>query len=381
MVNKERLLQSFVKLVETDSPSMREGKVRDLLKAELSRRGIVSEEDRAAESLGGEAGNLLARIAGTLPGPPILFAAHMDTVEPARGVRAKVQDGVVASRGDTILGADDKAAVAAILEALDVLQEKGYSHPPLELLFTVGEEQGLKGAKAFDFGRLQSKIGYVLDAGGNPGTIVLQSPCQNEMEFRVKGKAAHAGINPEEGLNAIHVAAAALAMMPCGRIDEETTCNFGTITGGTARNIVADSCIIWGEARSLNRSKLEALTHRLVVGFQEEVGKKGGDAEVKVHFLYPEIQLDASEEVVQRALRAARHIGLQPRLTSTGGGSDASIINGAGIRCANLGIGMQKVHTTEEFIRIDDLVHDAQWVVAIILDQGGNTYTAEEHPE
>lgn len=370
MVNKERLLQSFVKLVETDSPSLHEGRIRDLLKAEFARRGFECEEDHAAETLEGECGNLLVQIAGDLSQPPLLFAAHMDTVEPGRGVRARINGGVVTSGGDTILGSDDKAAIAAMLEALDVLQENNYSHPPLEFLFTVAEEQGLKGAKHFDFSRLQAKSGYVLDAGGDPGTIVIQSPCQNELEFKVLGKAAHAGINPEEGINAIHLAAAALATMPCGRIDEETTCNFGTIEGGTARNIVADYCNIWGEARSLTRDKLEAVTTRLVSGFQQEVENRGGRAEVKVNFLYSEVKLEPSEEVVQRVMRAANKIGFQPRLISTGGGSDASIIHGAGIRCANLGVGMRKVHTVEEYIEVEDLIRDAQLLIAIILDEG-----------
>jgi len=222
------------------------------------------------------------------------------------------------------------------------------------------------GAKLFDFSRLQSKIAYVLDDSNHPGTIVIKSPCQNEIEYMVEGRAAHAGMNPEEGINAIHLAAMALAKMPCGRIDEETTCNFGIIEGGLARNIVAPECRIRGEARSRSPEKLDSITNSLKDAFVNEIESLGGKAEVKVEFLYPEISLQPEEEVVQRALRAARKLGLEPTLAETGGGSDASVINGAGIRCANLGVGMRNVHTTDEYISIDDLVMDVRLILAII---------------
>lgn len=370
MINEKRLLDRFIRLVETDSPSGQEGKIRDLLSEELSRWGYSTAEDGAAALLDGECGNLLVRIPGSLDTEPILFVAHMDTVQPGVGVKALVDGDRVKSAGETILGSDDKAAIAAMLEVLEVMQEHNIPHPPLEYLFTVSEEQGLMGSKVFDFTQVKSRLAYVLDSGGEPGCIVVQSPCQNEIEYTVYGKSAHAGISPEQGINAIQVAAQALAVMPCGRIDAQTTCNFGTIEGGVARNIVAPSCRIKGEARSLKREYLDEITERLVQTFTETVEAAGARAEAEVKFLYPEMKLDPAEEVVELAVAAAQNVGVAPQLVSTGGGSDASMLNGAGIRCANLAIGMCAVHTTDEYILIKDLVDDARLVLAIIEEAG-----------
>ncbi|MGS0764059.1 M20/M25/M40 family metallo-hydrolase [Syntrophomonas curvata] len=367
MVDERRLVDLFIRLVETDSVSGHEGRVRDLLKQHFSARGFEPEEDDAAGILNGNSGNLLVRVGGDVDKPPVLFAAHMDTVEPGEGVKAIIgDDRIIRSQGDTILGSDDKAAIAALLEAYEVIREQQIPHPPLEILFTVGEEQGLMGAKSFDFTLLRSKLGYVLDDGNDPGTIVIKSPCQNEIEYQVEGRASHAGMNPEDGINAIQLAAQALAQMPCGRIDENTTCNFGIIEGGLARNIVAPQCRIKGEARSHNREKLDQLSEHLKDTFISEVEKLGGKARVHIEFLYPEIALEPEEEVVQRAIRAVRKSGLNPCLAATGGGSDASVINGQGIRCVNLGVGMKNVHTTGEYIAIDHLVQDVKLILAII---------------
>ncbi len=366
MVNKDRLIKGFCNMVSIASVSGREAAMRDWLIKELGRRGYRADEDGSAAIVGGDSGNLLVHVPAKAPGKKLLFSAHMDTVEPGEGIDPVVDGGIIRSRGQTILGADDKAAIAALLEALDVIAENQRLHADLEILFTVGEEQGLKGAKAFDFSLLQAEMGYVLDAGGEPGSIVIQSPCQNEIEYEVLGRAAHAGINPEAGINSIHLAAQALAAMPCGRIDAETTCNFGVIQGGQARNIVAEYCRVGGEARSLSRSKLDKLTASLTQTFCAQVEKLGGQAKTTTRLLYPEISLQPGDEVVRLASQAARSIGLNPRLIKTGGGSDASIIHGAGIPCANLGVGMQKVHSCEEYIRICDLLDVTRLILAII---------------
>jgi len=367
MVNRERLIGSFMRMVEIASVSGQEGEFRDFLQAEFAMRGLSAEEDRAGEILQGNSGNLLVRIPGTVEAPVLLFATHMDTVVPGIGIKAvRSQDEVIRSEGGTILGADDKAGIAAILEAWDTIVENRLDHPPLEILFTVSEEQGLLGAKNFDFSKLQARYAFVLDSGGSPGSIVIKSPCQNEIEYRVYGRAAHAGINPEDGVNAIQIMGKALAVMPCGRIDHETTCNFGIIDGGAARNVVAPTCRVKGEARSLSRSKLDQLTAELTDIFQTEVRKNGAEAEVDTRLLYPETTLSFDAEVVQLAISAADRVGLNSELLGTGGGSDASIINGNGIPCANLGIGMSAVHTTDEYIFIEDLVNDARLVLSII---------------
>jgi tripeptide aminopeptidase len=369
MINEQRLVQNFMAMVEIPSVSGREGKMRDFLISIFKERGLLLEEDEAGKIIGGESGNLLLKMPGTIEKEPVLLAAHMDTVQPGEGIKPVSDGTVIRSSGTTILGGDDKAAIAALLEAVDLIQENNLAHPPLEILFTVGEEQGLKGAKAFNFDKLSAKMAYTLDGGGEPGTIIIKSPCQNEIEYRVYGQAAHAGINPEKGVNAIQAAAMAIAKMPAGRIDAETTCNLGIIQGGTARNIVADWCTIKGEARSLKRSKLDQVTELLKNTFTQEVEKYGARAEVKITFLYPEISLSMEEDVVKRAVAAVQRAGLKPVLESTGGGSDASIINGAGIPCVNLGIGMSNVHTCQEYIKISDL-HNVVKIVLALVSEG-----------
>ncbi|WP_073088919.1 M20/M25/M40 family metallo-hydrolase [Thermosyntropha lipolytica] len=366
MLNQKRLVEKFIEMVSISSVSLKEGEFKEFLKRESLKRGLAVEEDEAGKIIGGNAGNLLVRVPGNLDLPPLLFSAHMDTVKPGEGIKAVVEGEIIRSRGDTILGSDDKAAIAVLFEVIDILREENRLYPPLELLFTVAEEEGLKGAKNFDFSRVQARIAYVLDAGGEPGTIVIKSPWHHEIEYMVYGKAAHAGIDPENGVNAIKAAAAALCRMPCGRVDEETTCNLGLIAGGKARNIVADFCHIKGEARSLSREKLHKITEELTSIFLREVEREGARGEVKIQALYPGVKLDKESEVVKIAARACARIGIEPVFTGTGGGSDASIINGAGIPCANLGIGMKKVHTTEEYIKIDDLLTDVRLVLSII---------------
>jgi tripeptide aminopeptidase len=367
MVNEERLVKHFMKMVEISSPSGDEAAFRDYLKQYFSDRDAVCMEDQAGEILGGNSGNLLVRIAGTADVKPLMFLTHMDTVFPGGDIKAELgDDGIIRSAGKTILASDDKAGIAAILEAYETLREHHLDYPPLELLFTVSEEQGLLGAKQFDYTCLEAEIAYALDSGGAPGTIVVKSPCQNEISYTVQGKAAHAGINPEDGINAIQIMAKALAIMPCGRLNPTTTCNFGIIKGGEARNIVAESCYVKGEARSHSRAELDQLTAQLKQTFCEEVEENGGKPEVVVKFLYPEISLDENEKVVVLAQKAAQGLGLKVELVSTGGGSDAAIVNGNNIRCANLGTGMSNVHTSDEYIKVKDLVDDAELVLAII---------------
>lgn len=365
MVNKKRLLDLFAEMVAIGSVSGKEDRFRDYITDVFAKRGFTVEEDQAGKALAGSCGNLLIKKTGAKEMPPLFFSAHMDTVEPGENIKAVIDNEVIRSAGNTILAADDKAAIAAMVESIDIINGNALVCPPLEILLTIGEEQGLVGAKQFDYRKLQAQMGYTLDAGGKPGTIIIKSPCQNEIEFIAVGKAAHAGINPEDGINAIKLAAQAIAGMPSGRIDDETTCNFGIISGGKARNIVADYCSVRGEARSLSREKLDNLTRSLQDSFIASVNSGGGQAEVKITFLYPEVGLDHNDQVIKLAARAVQNIDLPLILTETGGGSDASIIN-AHIPCANLGIGMQDVHTSEEHILIDDLVNDVRLILAII---------------
>ncbi len=356
MINRDRLVSTFLELVRIDSPSGQEEEIARHLTAELRSLGLTVERDTT--------GNIIARLAEE--GQPILLNAHMDTVQPGRGVKPVIEDGVIKSDGSTILGADDKSGVAVILEVLRVLVEQDLAHPPLEVALTVSEEKGLKGAKGLDLTRLRAQEGIVLDSGGEIGTIVISAPSQDKIRAVVHGKAAHAGVAPEKGINAILVAAEAIAAMPLGRIDEETTANLGRIQGGTATNIVPDQAEIEGEARSRDERKLEAQVQAMTEALKKAANRHGATVEIDVQRSYSTFKLSEEDGIVRRAVAAARTLGLTPALVPSGGGSDANIFNAAGITTINISAGMEKVHTKEEQVAVADMVKCAEFLLAIL---------------
>ncbi|MDD4587288.1 MAG: M20/M25/M40 family metallo-hydrolase [Heliobacteriaceae bacterium] len=370
MVQRERIVREFIKLCSISSPGGRERKIADQVKTVLVDLGLEVEEDAVGVVTGGNAGNVFARVNGTGPGPALFFSAHLDTVNPCDQVVPVVKEAVVYSDGTTILGADDKAGIVAILEMLRMLKEINQPHPTVEVIFTVQEEGGLKGAKAFDTGWLTAQMGYVLDSSGPVGSMVIQGPAHNGIEALLHGQAAHAGVCPEEGISAVKVAARAINRMRLGRIDPETTANIGTINGGTAANVVPERVLIKGEARSLDPQKLVKQTAHMVACFEQAAQEMGAKAEVTTFLEYPGLRLDPTEPVVALAVQAATAIGLEPRLESTGGGSDANVFNGAGLPTVNFGIGMQKVHTLKEHIAIRDLETMARLLCSIVRQAG-----------
>jgi len=367
VLSEHRVVQEFLELVQIDSVSGRERRLADWLKGRLCALGLAVREDAAGGGAGFDTGNVIGRLpAAGGAGPALLLCAHMDTVEPGSGVRPRIEDGFVRSSGDTVLGADDKAGIAAILETLRLLQEKDIRHGGLEVVFTICEEGGLLGAKNLDYSLLTAAAGYVLDSDGPPGTIVTMAPTQDRIGATVRGRAAHAGINPEDGINAIQVAAKAISRMKVGRIDAETTSNIGIISGGQAVNIVPDSVSIQGEARSLSAAKRAAQTESMSRALRDAAAECGAKVEIVAETLYDGFSLEPGSFVVRSAVEAARSIGLAPRLVKTGGGSDANIFNSRGIATAVLGVGMKKVHTTEEYIALEDLVNNAAYLVAVV---------------
>lgn len=366
MVNSSRIIEEFLELVRVDSVSGKERLIADLLKRKLTALGLEVWEDRAGQEVGSDTGNIIGRLSGNDVGPVLLLCAHMDTVEPGRGVKPLVVDGVIRSSGDTVLGADDKAGIEAILEALRLVQENHVQHGGLEVAFTIWEEGGLFGAKNLDYNRITARVGFVLDSDGPPGTIVTRAPSQDKIGATIKGRAAHAGINPEDGINAIQVASHAIAQMKVGRIDHETTSNIGIISGGKAVNIVPDSVTIQGEARSLDTGKREAQTAHMCRAIREAAENFGASADIVTETIYPDFNLTEESPPVRIAVKAAENLGLTSRQEQTGGGSDANIFNSRGIATAVLGIGMKKVHTTEEYITVSDLVENARYLLEII---------------
>lgn len=371
MVNQERMLAEFFELVKIKCSTREEREVADVLKARLAELGLEVTEDNVGEKIGGNCGNVLAYKKGTLQdAPTLMLSAHMDCVEPCGGVEPQLKDGVITSVGDTILGADDKAGVVAILEALRVVNEQSIPHGPVQVVFTVAEEGGLNGAKAMDASLLKADFGYALDSSGAPGEVITMAPGQNSIIAKIHGKKAHAGVAPEEGVNAIVVAGKAFAKMQVGRIDSETTSNVGIISGGVATNIVPDLVEVKCEARSRNMEKLEVQTLHMKETFEQVAEANGARAEVKVNKAYGPYVLLESDPVVTLAVQAAKSIGLTPAVKATGGGSDANFFNNYGVPTAVLGVGMSKVHTTDEYIKEIDLYNSAELVTALIKTAG-----------
>lgn len=367
MVNEKRLIESFMELVKIDSISREEKNLADFLIEKLEDLGLEVIIDQAGEKVKSNSGNLIACLKGNIKkATPIMFSAHMDTVVPGKNINPLLKGEKIVSSGKTILGADDKAAIAALLEALHIIKENNIPCGDIEILFTICEEIGLLGAKNLDVSSLNAQIGFVLDSGGQVGKIIDAAPSQNSLEIIIHGKSAHAGSNPEEGINAIQVAGFALSRMKLGRIDEETTTNIGLISGGKATNIVPDKVTLKGEVRSRNEKKLEKYTEQLKKIIGDTAQEFKAKAEVKVNKEYFCYNLSPGDQAVSIAVKAAKNIGLQPSLGPSGGGSDANVFNKKGFPAVDLAIGMEKVHTLEEYILIKELKNTTEYILSII---------------
>lgn len=366
MINEKRLVDLFLNLVTIDSETKKERHMADRLKQELENLGLEVSEDNAGEKFGGTAGNIIGYLKGNTVGKSLMLSAHMDRVAPGEGIEPILKDGIVTSKGDTILAADDIAGVAAILEALQVVKENNLQHADIKILFTVAEEGGLHGAKNLAVEEINVDFGVCYDSGGDVGTIVVEGPAQYRFQAVIHGKAAHAGLNPAAGVNAIKAASIAISEMNLGQIDHETTANIGVINGGRATNIVPDRVELLGETRSRNRDKLEVQIAHMRDITERATAKFGATCEIDTKLMYPSFTFKPDDQLVQLAITAAESIGLKTNLVASGGGSDANILNGYGIPTINLGIGMQKVHSTDEFIKVKDLIKTAEYTVAMI---------------
>ncbi|MBM3220312.1 MAG: M20/M25/M40 family metallo-hydrolase [Candidatus Rokubacteria bacterium] len=372
-MNQSRLVDDFLSLVRISSPSRREAEVARWLMGTLDRMGVRVDVDDAGEKIGGDTGNLLAQLPGTAPdAPPLLLCAHMDTVIPCERI-TPVRDGdVIRTDGTSVLGGDDKAGVAAILEAVRIVRERQIPHGPIDVLFTVCEEQGLFGAKHFDVGRLRARRGVVLDCDG-VDELIVQGPAANKLRVVVRGLEAHAGLAPEQGISAIKVAGDAIAAMRLGRIDEETTANLGFIEGGLAINIVPNEVTVRGETRSRNDAKLRAQTRHMVECFEQAAARYRVTVEGREHVArveskvtqdYEGLNIPRDSGIVRLMRGAVEGRGRALTVRATGVGCDANIFNGRhGLEIANLGCGMRQIHTVNEWIAITDLVATAETLV------------------
>lgn len=373
-IDRERLAETFSELCEIDSPSREEGQIAEYLKELFTGLGAESVvEDSSAAKTGSDCGNLIIRFAGTVKKEPVFFACHMDTVEPGRGVKVLRTGDLFTTQSNTVLGGDDKSGIAALIEFILVIQENDLPHGPIEIILTTCEEIGLLGAKNLNYGLVQAKSGYALDSSGID-IVITGAPAANRLKVEVHGIAAHAGLNPEQGVSAFCLAARAIADLRLGRLDDQSTANFGLIHGGVATNIVPDLITIEGEVRSHSPRKLQDYTHeiestflKVVADWSAQTGSgRRPSVEINVEKEYPVMHLEDDDQVITRVQKAGELLERTIAFQLTGGGSDANIFNGHGLKTAIVATGMTKVHTTDECIDLVDLVSLTELLLAIV---------------
>jgi tripeptide aminopeptidase len=358
----------FTELAAIPSPPGSEREVADRVAAYLQDLGLEVSEDDAGGRIGANAGNLLARLAPSSAngGTPIFLCAHLDTVQPTGPLEPVVEDGIIRNAGGTILGADNKAAVAAMLEAVRLILSENRPHAGIELLFTPKEEVGLQGAKAFDSDRLEAGVGFVFDHAAPIGEVMLGAPHARALEVTMRGRAAHAGMAPEEGRSAIAAAARAITDFRLGRLDDETTANVGLIQGGTAKNIVPDRCSFSIDVRSHDERKLADLVQEMLETITFAAALEQCEAETTVEESYRGYRFARGDLPVRMACAALEREGFEPRLALGGGGADANIFNARGRPCANLANGMTAIHTPDEHIAVADLERMVDVTLALV---------------
>jgi tripeptide aminopeptidase len=361
----------FLELAALPTPPGEERAAADVVLRYLRGLGVEADEDGTGAEVGSDAGNVYARIEPTAEGTPLFLCAHLDTVPPDGELRPVVEDGVVHNAGGTILGADNKAAVVAMLEGVRRVLAEGRPHAGVELLFTTKEEVGLVGVGAFDHDRLRARTGYVYDQAGPIGEIVLGAPWSRSLEVRFHGRASHSGMFPEEGRSAIQAAARAIADLRLGRVDEDTTANVGVISGGTAGNIVPEWCTFLAEARCHDEAKLADVVQEMLDVFSFAATEADCEVETTLRKSYTGYRLRRDEPAVDLAARALARCGHDVAYSLSGGGADANVFNERGRRCVNLANAMTDIHTPDERITVADLEAMVDVTVALIAEACG----------
>jgi len=369
MVNESRLIDLFKTLISINAPALEERECVDYVKKLLTELGLEVTEDDAGKAIGGNAGNVIAKLSGNKPGAPRIFlSAHFDTVEPTAGIKI-VEDGdIIKTDGTTILGADDKAGMATAIECIRMLHETNATHGDVYLLFNVAEEIGLLGAGHLKIQDLNLDYGYILDTGPPVGTYVNRTATHDKLEVTVIGKPAHSGKDPENGINAIVVASHAISRMKLGRISPDTTANFGIISGGTAVNVVCPSVKLRGEARSTSEAELDAQIAHMKECFETAAAEFNTRVEIIHARHYSAFTIDENHPCVLNAVQASRNLGFEPTLRTTLGGSDANKFNAHGTTCIVVATGMDKIHTHEEQVSRQSLIDNARLNYELIVN-------------
>ncbi len=366
MSSADEPLDLFLELAAIPSPPGEERAVADVVVRYLRGLGLAPDEDDCGPRIGSTTGNVYARLEPTAPGTPLFLCAHLDTVPPDGELRPVVEDGIVRNAGGTILGADNKAAVVAMLEGVRRVLAESRPHGGIELLFTPKEEVGLVGAGAFDHERLHAGVGYVYDHAGPIGEVILGAPWSRSLDVRFHGRAAHAGMFPEEGRSAIEAAARAIADLRLGRLDEEATANVGVVSGGTARNVVPEWCELRAEARCHDERRLGEIVQEMLDVCSFAATAADCEVETRVGKSYAGYRLRRDEEAVRLAAAALSRCGFEPSYVLSGGGADANVFNERGLRCVNLANAMTDIHTPDERIAVADLEAMVDVTVALV---------------
>ena len=375
LIDQERLKDLLIELIKIDSLSRQEYRIGMRLKRELEELGAKVWVDDAGEKVGGNVGNVIGHFPGTRSDArPLLLSAHMDTVVPGQGITPILDGDILRTDGRTVLGGDDKSGVAIICEVLRVVREHNVPCGDIDVVFTICEEAGLVGAKCLDVTQLRARTGLVLDSD-SLGFLFTRAPAANRMEFRIRGREAHAGVCPEKGINAIQVAAEGIARMKLGRIDNETTANIGIIEGGMAVNIVPNEVVLKGEARSHDEEKLILQTQQMLSCLEEAAARFRLDSqghvttatvEAKIDRDYDRMEVSDRAPIVQLVRAAAKNLNLELKILATGGGCDANVLNQKGLTVANLSTGMREIHTVNEWLDLKDLYLSAQIVLETV---------------
>lgn len=360
-IDREKLIKTFVELAEIPSPSWREKNVMNYIIKRFRRLGAECITYKC-----GESENLLIRFRGVEGRSTLLLSGHMDTVIPCDKVKAVVTAARITSDGTSVLGSDDKAAIAIFIEAFEYIKKNKIEHGPVEILLTCAEELGLKGIKGFDLSVLKAKYGFVFDSSGNIGRVIVKAPFHSNMDLSVKGKASHAGMAPEKGINAIRVLSEIIAALPSGRIDEESTINVGIISGGMATNIVPEFAGCKLEVRSIDRKKMTSIEKQVRETAKRICAKHRARCIIERTLEYSGFKVSPDENISKLVAAAMNRIKIKPQFVAMGGGSDTNIINSSHIRAINLSCGMQKIHSTGEFIMIKDLVKGTELVLSLL---------------
>lgn len=356
MINRERLINNFKTLSAIDGIHGNEINIANKLISQLTQLGLEVKMDDAGKSFGGNAGNLKAFLPGNSDATPIFLNAHIDTIQSTKNLKHIQANGIIKTDGTTILGGDDRAGVAVVLEILQVIKDHSLKHGPIEVIFTVCEEAGMHGAKYLNRSEIAASYGFIFDCQASPGKFIIEAPGAYSFKAAVHGCSAHAAVSPEKGVHAIQIASKAIAQLKLGRWAETGMLNIGTIHGGTSINVIPDYVEITGETRNANESELEEQKQYIQNIFEKTALEMGGKVNIKFTEKYGGYQFKGDEKVVKVARQGIAASGLEPIPIKYPGGSDANVLNKKGLPTVNLGVGFKNAHSFQEYIEIENLL-------------------------